>query len=196
MKVNKLGVRSLELGVRSWELGVIILAFALSGCVVRTYKLTKDRVDQDLSAGNKGYLKGSGPAGEAKERPTTRTTQVVEVEMYPPIRFDRKTKVPERETMQPAVNEGMPLEGNKGYLMQSATPEAVENAAYEKYTVQKGDTLQKISQKFYGTTKKWMKIYDANKDVLKGPNKVYPGQSLNIPSGTKVNLQEPKENLK
>ena len=190
-------MKGVKLGVRNLGLGILILTFALSGCVVRTYKLTKDRVDQDLTTGNKGYLKGSAPAGEVKERPATRTTQVVEVELYPPIKFDRKTKVsPAGTTQSQVANEGISTEGNKGYLMQSTVPEIAESAAYEKYTVQKGDTLQKISQKFYGTTKKWMKIYDANKDVLKGPNKVYPGQSLNIPSGVKSNLQEPKENLK
>lgn len=185
-------MRRAKLGARSWELGVLILAFTLSGCVVRTYKLTKDRVDQDLSAGNKGYLKGSAPAGEVKERPTTRTTQVLEVELYPPIRFDKKTKVSRSKTTQPqAASESVSAEGNRGYLMQGSSQE-VAASAYEKYTVQKGDTLQKISQKFYGTTKKWMKLYEANKDILKGPDKVYPGQTINIPSG----LSEQKANLK
>jgi hypothetical protein len=46
-----------------------------------------------------------------------------------------------------------------------------------------------------------MKIYEANKNVLHGPNKLYPGQVLNIPAGPKVSessheLKEPKENLK
>ncbi|PIQ88790.1 MAG: hypothetical protein COV72_06520 [Candidatus Omnitrophica bacterium CG11_big_fil_rev_8_21_14_0_20_42_13] len=53
--------------------------------------------------------------------------------------------------------------------------------SFKEYTVEKNDTLQKISQKFYGTTKKWKKIYDANTDTLKSPDKVYPGQKLNIP---------------
>jgi nucleoid-associated protein YgaU len=71
----------------------------------------------------------------------------------------------------------------------------------QKYVVGKNDTLQKISKKFYGTTKKWTKIYEANKDVLKGPDKVYPGQTLNIPDAaetkpTAETLSEPKENLK
>ena len=32
---------------------VLIVVFVLSGCVVRTYQLTRDRVDQDLNAGNR-----------------------------------------------------------------------------------------------------------------------------------------------
>lgn len=50
------------------------------------------------------------------------------------------------------------------------------------YVVKKGDTLQKISDKMYGTTKKWKKIYEANKDVLKSPDMIKPGQKLVIPS--------------
>lgn len=47
------------------------------------------------------------------------------------------------------------------------------------YVVKKGDTLSKISIKFYGTAAKWRKIADANK--LKNPNRIFPGQKLKIP---------------
>ncbi|MBL7085206.1 MAG: LysM peptidoglycan-binding domain-containing protein, partial [Candidatus Omnitrophica bacterium] len=33
----------------------------------------------------------------------------------------------------------------------------------------------------YGTTKKWLSLYKANKDKLKGPDKIRPGQTLVIP---------------
>ena len=50
------------------------------------------------------------------------------------------------------------------------------------YVVRKGDTLQKISKKFYGTTKKWRRIYKANRKTLsKGPDKLQPGMKLVIP---------------
>ena len=52
--------------------------------------------------------------------------------------------------------------------------------------MQKGDTLQKISKKFYGTTQNWYKIYKANKEVLKSPNRIQPGQTLRIPSLAKA----------
>ena len=50
------------------------------------------------------------------------------------------------------------------------------------YTVQKGDTLSKISKQFYGDANKYMKIFDANRDQLKDPDKIQPGQVLRIPS--------------
>lgn len=173
----------------------------LSGCVVRTYPLTKDRLDQDLSGGNRGYLKGQAPAVDESARKKTRTTQVLEVELYPPIRFE---KAPKNKSLEPLVakdTEEMPIEGNRGYITQSTVPEVSEPEAgsggsFEKYTVQKADTLQKISKKFYGTTKKWNRIYEANKDTIKGPNKIYPGQVINIPIDSSMQLMETRENLK
>lgn len=179
---------------------LLAFVFVLSGCVVRTYPLTKDRIDQDLTLGNRGYLRGKSLA-EEKERKTKRTTQVIEIELHSPIKFERMPKPkPQGEIAAEKApiekREDQSLEGNRGYITQSSAPEIVEAEtmpSFEKYTVQKGDTLQKISQKFYGTTKSWNKIYKANPDVLKGPNKIYPGQLINIPVEP---LKEPKENLK
>lgn len=166
---------------------LLFCALILSGCVVRTYKIAKDRVDQNLSEGNRGYLQGRAP--EAKERKKTRPNQVVEIEFRSPLKFE---KMPAEKTTEVAVE--APLKerdesvssGNQGYIVRSEpleiqepTGEAAVNL--QKYTVLKGDTLQKISQKFYGTSKKWNKIYEVNKDKLRGPDKIYPGQVIYIP---------------
>jgi len=52
----------------------------------------------------------------------------------------------------------------------------------QAYTVQSGDTLSKISKEFYGDANRYMKIFDANKDQLKDPNTIKPGQTLRIPA--------------
>ena len=49
------------------------------------------------------------------------------------------------------------------------------------YVVVKGDSLSKIAQRAYGDGNKWRKIFEANKDVIKDPDLIYPGQSLRIP---------------
>ncbi len=172
--------------------------FVLSGCIVRSYPLTKDRIDQDLSAGNRGYLKGQAPSVEAKERKTTRTTQVVEIELRPFIKFEKapKAKAVEPEPILERSEEPQELMGNRGYITQSEVPETAESEAMMKYKVEKGDTLQKISRKFYGTTKKWTKIYEANKDVLSAPDKIYPGQLINVPAAGKFELKEKPGHLK
>ena len=52
----------------------------------------------------------------------------------------------------------------------------------QAYTVQSGDTLSKISKQFYGDANSYMRIFDANKDQLKDPNMIKPGQVLRIPA--------------
>ena len=49
------------------------------------------------------------------------------------------------------------------------------------YTVKSGDTLGKIAKQVYGDAGKYPVIFEANKPMLKDPNKIYPGQSLRIP---------------
>ena len=158
--------------------------------------MTKERVDQGLNVGNRGYLQGQVPSGEVKERKATRTTQVVEVELHSPIRFERMPKPKTAVTEPIQKTEDADLWGNRGFITGRNIPETTESIpvpSIQKYTVQKGDTLQKISHNFYGTTKKWTKIYEANKDKLKGPNKIYPRQVIDIPVEP---LKETKGNLK
>jgi len=53
--------------------------------------------------------------------------------------------------------------------------------ADQTYTVVKGDSLSKIAKRFYGDAQQWRKIYEANKDQIKNPDLIYPGQTFNIP---------------
>lgn len=168
----------------------LTLAVLLSGCVVRTYSATKDRVDQDIS-GNQGYISGSAPSGAQQPKKfNQRTTKVVEIELRSPVRFER-LKVPPKPIEE---REDASLEGNRGYVggeilkPEQPTlqqPEAMlpetPTAQFDTYVVQRDDTLQKISAQFYGTTKKWMKIFEANKEKLKSPDRIRPGQEIKIP---------------
>lgn len=49
------------------------------------------------------------------------------------------------------------------------------------YTVVAGDSLSKIAKREYGDASKWQKIYDANRDQIKNPDLIHPGQVLNLP---------------
>ncbi len=55
------------------------------------------------------------------------------------------------------------------------------NIGAGKYTVQSGDSLSKISKHFYGDPMRYNEIFEANKPMLKHPDKIYPGQVLRIP---------------
>lgn len=62
-------------------------------------------------------------------------------------------------------------------------PEAPAEAPGDSdtYTVQSGDTLWKISAAHYGEGSKYMKIFEANTDLLDNPDQIFPGQELKIP---------------
>jgi len=49
------------------------------------------------------------------------------------------------------------------------------------YSIQKGDTLWGISSEFYGNGSKYPLIVEANLEVIKDADKIYPGQSIRIP---------------
>ncbi len=61
-------------------------------------------------------------------------------------------------------------------VLDVTAPEAASNT----YTVQSGDNLSKIGSK-YGVS--WNDIFEANRDKLDNPDKIFPGQELTIPQG-------------
>jgi nucleoid-associated protein YgaU len=61
-----------------------------------------------------------------------------------------------------------------------AAPAAAPKTTY--YTIEKGDTLSKIAKRFYGDPQKYHDLFDANREVIKDPDKIYPGQKIRIPN--------------
>lgn len=60
-------------------------------------------------------------------------------------------------------------------------PEAPEEKV-ELYEIVSGDTLGGIAKRFYGNASKYTKIFEANRDIISDPNKIYPGQKIRIPA--------------
>lgn len=59
-------------------------------------------------------------------------------------------------------------------------PEAPGEKA-EIYEIVSGDTLGAIAKRYYGKASAYMKIFEANRDIIDDPNKIYPGQKIRIP---------------
>lgn len=162
----------------------------LSGCLSRTYTVVRDRVDQDV-AGNQGFIGGSAPSDyqQAPKKFTTRRTRVVEVEFGKPLESEKPVNASDAGVAQAAqisAQEGsLEVTDDLGGESAPAISEAIESKEAveipQTYVVQKNDTLQKISQHFYGTTKKWTKIFEANKEKLKTPDRIRPGQVIKLP---------------
>lgn len=51
----------------------------------------------------------------------------------------------------------------------------------EYYVIQKGDTLSAIAKKYYGDANKYPRIFEANREVIKDANLIFPGQKIRIP---------------
>jgi nucleoid-associated protein YgaU len=49
------------------------------------------------------------------------------------------------------------------------------------YIIKSGDTLSAIAQKFYGDANQYPKIFEANREVIKDADLIFPGQKIRIP---------------
>ncbi|HET9515207.1 MAG TPA: LysM peptidoglycan-binding domain-containing protein [Gemmatimonadales bacterium] len=64
----------------------------------------------------------------------------------------------------------------------SSTERSSQPRAGQQYTVEKGDSLSKIAQRIYGDANQWKRIYEANRDQIKDPDLIHPGQRLTLPA--------------
>jgi Uncharacterized protein containing LysM domain len=67
----------------------------------------------------------------------------------------------------------------------SAVQSSVDTTAeqvQQVYVVKQGDSLSKIAKLHYGDGNAWTRIFEANRDVLDDPDKIYPGQTLKLPA--------------
>ena len=175
--------------------GFLFLVFLISGCTARAYTHVRQRVDQE-TVGNAGYLYGTPPPQDRSSIRKTRKTYVLEIQ-----KKDKKEEQALKEvessstkitTSSPQgapkeIPQEIPATEKVSPLQEEPAPSSVtgpspeESTSLKQYTVEKGDTLQKISKKFYNTYRKWSKIYDANKDKIKNPNNIKAGTILTIP---------------
>ncbi len=51
----------------------------------------------------------------------------------------------------------------------------------EIYEIVGGDTLGKIAERYYGKASEYMRIFEANREIIEDPDRIYPGQKIRIP---------------
>ena len=167
------------------NLALMVLVIFAAGCGLetRTYVMTKDRVGLDQTNGNGGCVVGKCPPAPAPKE-TTRKVYVLEITK--PVPESEVQKI--EQNAANAIVETTPPVSTVPVVQPQAAAEpvtAVQNGGdmqAQTYTVQKDDTLQKISKKVFGSYGKWYKIYKANKNKIKNPNVLKPGTVLTIPS--------------
>ncbi len=112
-----------------------------------------------------------------------------------------KNEILESSSTMPIENLEVKVEGDKIILSGDASPEDKAKAALiagnikgvkevvfegtqeddQYYEIKAGDNLSKISKQFYGNPNHYTKIFEANKEVIKDMNLIYPGQKIRIP---------------
>ncbi|HEY7529475.1 MAG TPA: LysM peptidoglycan-binding domain-containing protein [Gemmatimonadota bacterium] len=99
----------------------------------------------------------------------------------------KKADAPERKPDFSRVRTGS--ESTLGERPSAATERRPESsgaaapaaAGARTYEVRPGDSLSRIAQRFYGDGNQWPRIHEANRDQIKDPDLIYPGQKLVIP---------------
>ncbi|MBK5969634.1 MULTISPECIES: peptidoglycan-binding protein LysM [Thiorhodovibrio] len=62
-----------------------------------------------------------------------------------------------------------------------ASADAASAPKVEFYLIESGDTLSAIAKRFYGDANAYGRIFEANREVIKNPDLIYPGQKIRIP---------------
>lgn len=187
--------------------GAVLL---ISGCGVKTRAYIADRKRVDIEpSGNGGYLMGQAPAETTQVEKDTRKVimfefikdendlqnELVQSEMTSTDYVasensysgkyqksaSKKTVRPQAQPSPQPRNLQIPVITDDDYYLEERKDAPLMDGKVVDYEVEKNDTLQKISKKFYGSYSKWPRIFDANKDVLKDPNFVKPGIVIKIP---------------
>ena len=185
--MRKDGMKGLDL-----LLGILIM----TGCTatkdveVRHYIEVKDRVDQNMEAGNAGFIMGTPQPEDRSDIRKTRKIYVLEVSKPveeteetvvmedQPADMEEETDMPEEEDLSDESEQMLEtLDLREKAVRQAGGP----SSSVVEYTIQKDDTLQKISKKFYDSYSKWPRIYELNKNVISDPDRIQPGTVIQIP---------------
>lgn len=63
----------------------------------------------------------------------------------------------------------------------STSKEAAVEAKIEYYVIESGDTLGKIAKRYYGNAMDYPRIFEANREIIHDPDKIFVGQKIRIP---------------
>lgn len=166
---------------------------------VSTYAKDEPRLDQNIS-GNAGYIVGPPNVEDRSAYKSTRRIYVLEVNKKEDESADikkvveetiiknqdevkMKFKEPKRVQVKtvPEINLGDLNQGNVYVAPKEEIVQKQKTVKLVDYLVEKDDTLQKISKKFYDSYSKWPRIYEENKKLISNPDFLKPGITIKIP---------------
>ena len=114
---------------------------------------------------NKLFIRGTAPSEQAKNNVWNQIKSVNP--QYDDITADISVAQQSAQAQSAAAGAGSSSTSGVGRI--------------ESYVVREGDTLSQISRRFYGDEHEYMRIFYANRDKLRDPDKIKAGESLKIP---------------
>jgi nucleoid-associated protein YgaU len=99
------------------------------------------------------------------------------------VAAEQRAEAPAQEVKTSAPTEKQAVEKKEGAAAKESEKQGTVMCLCEQYTVRKGDSLWWIAKykDVYNDPYLWPIIYEANKDIIKNPKLLYPGQELGIP---------------
>jgi len=85
------------------------------------------------------------------------------------------------EALQKAVLMAGNVQGVAEVAVDEVKGASADAVKAEYYIIKSGDTLSKIAKQYYGNANDYPKIFEANREVIKDPDKIFPGQKIRIP---------------
>lgn len=137
---------------------------------------------------------GAAPAGESVDVLNAKAGDAIEVYVSQQnlgigdldVKYDGATEtatVSGTAPSQEAAEKAVLCCGNVAHVAKVenrlSVPQGADTAQF--HDVAKGDTLSAIAKKYYGDAGKYQAIFEANRPMLKDPDRIYPGQKLRIP---------------
>jgi hypothetical protein len=126
------------------------------------------RLENVNMQGDKLFIRGEAPSQEVKNKVWDQIKLIDSSysDLICDLRASQQQPTQQPPQQAPSMAAGASVSGGQGE---------------RRYTVQSGDTLSKISRQFYGDANQYMRIFEANRTVLRDPNQIRAGQELVIP---------------
>jgi outer membrane protein OmpA-like peptidoglycan-associated protein len=139
---------------------------------VKKFMLKEGVEESRIRIVSRGKLDAVAPVTDLQGMQKERNAQFMVAEV-------EEVMIPYPEKMLPS--EAKAVEEGKYIAEKEEKIESAPKVSTKEYIVKKGDTLSKIAKEQYGKEGRWKYIYELNKDKIKDPNKLRPGQKILIP---------------
>lgn len=132
------------------------------------------------SIGHKIFSDGdSDPAGKIKSEIEKNNPGVKDLV----VKFENGKVELSGDGSPEALQKAVLIAGNTmgvGEVTVAGAPAGIDDGT-QYYVIKSGDTLSAVAKQFYGDANKYQRIFEANREVIKDANLIYPGQKIRIP---------------